>query len=265
MFNKPLNPQFCQADVSGSALVLGDCLEVMKYISSKSVQLILADLPYGTTACKWDSIIPLEPLWNEYKRIIKDNGAIVLFGAEPFSTMLRAKEIDLYKYDWVWVKSRKTGFLNSKNRPLSQNENIIVFSKSITAAGNKNIMLYNPQGLIECNKVRHGDKNKCIADDGGHKYYRKSQSKNYIQQFTNYPTTVLNYANEPKPIHPTQKPLKLMKYLIKTYSNENDLVLDNTMGSGTTCLAAKELNRKFIGIEKEKKYYDISVTRICGS
>lgn len=255
-------PHYCKTDVSGSALVLGDCLEVMKYIEDKSVQLILADLPYGTTACKWDSIIPLEPLWNEYKRIIKDNGAIVLFGAEPFSTMLRAKEIDLYRYDWVWVKSRKTGFLNSKNRPLSQNENILVFSKSITAAGNKNIMLYNPQGLIECNKVRHGDKNKCIADDGGHKYYRKSQSKNYLQQFTNYPTTILNYANEPKPVHPTQKPLELMKYLIKTYSNETDLVLDNAMGSGTCPLASAILNRRFIGIEKDDDYFKIAVNRL---
>ena len=262
--NEAHQPPLQQCSVSGSALFNADCMDILPLIPDKSVQLILADLPYGTTANKWDSIIPLEPLWEEYKRIIKDNGAIVLFGAEPFSTMLRYSNIEWYKYDWIWVKSRKTGFLNSKNRPLNQNENISVFSKSITAAGNSNIMLYNPQGLITINKKRHGDKNKCDADFNGHKYYRKSQSKEYLQEFTNYPTTILSFANEPKPIHPTQKPLELMKYLISTYSNENDMVLDNTMGVGTTCLGAKELNRSFIGIEKEVKYYELAVGRVFG-
>ena len=252
------------ADVSGSALFNADCMDILPLIPNKSVQLILADLPYGTTANKWDSVLPLNELWNEYKRIIKDNGAIVLFGAEPFSTILRSSNMEWYRYDWIWVKSRKTGFLNSKNRPLNQNENISVFSKFITAAGNKNIMLYKPQGLIEINKTRHGDKNKCNADFNGHKYYRESQSKEYLQKFTNYPTTVLNFSNEPKPIHPTQKPLELIKYLIKTYSNENDYVLDNTMGVGTCPLAAKELNRSFIGIEKEVKYYELAVGRVFG-
>lgn len=247
---------------AGIELYHADCFDVLPLIADKSVDAIIADLPYGTTACKWDSVLPLDKLWEQYKRIIKDNRAIVLFGAEPFSTILRAKEINLYRYDWVWVKSRKTGFLNSKNRPLNQNENILVFSKAITAAGYKNTMLYNPQGLIECNKIRHGDKNKCIADDAGHKYYRKSQSKNYLQQFTNYPTTVLNYANESKPLHPTQKPTELLEYLIKTYTNEGDTILDNTMGSGTTGLACLNTNRKFIGIEKEKQYFDIAVKRL---
>jgi site-specific DNA-methyltransferase (adenine-specific) len=162
------------------------------------------------------------------------------------------------------ISGRKTGFLNSKNRPLNQHENISVFSKFITAAGNENIMLYKPQGLIEINKTRHGDKNKCKADFDGHKYYRESQSKEYLQKFTNYPTTVLNFSNEPKPIHPTQKPLELLEYLVKTYTNEGDMVLDNCMGSGTTCLGAKELSRSFIGIEKEVKYYDLAVARVFG-
>ena len=259
MLNLPPNPQFCQTDVSGSTFVNADCFDVFPFIEDKSIQLILADLPYGSTANKWDSILPLDKLWEQYKRVLKDNGAVVLFGAEPFSTMLRTSNLEWYKYDWIWVKSRKTGFLNSKNRPLNQNENISVFSKFITAAGNKNIMLYNPQGLIEINKTRHGDKNKCGADFEGHNYYRKSQSKEYLQKFTNYPTTVLNFANEPKPIHPTQKPIELMEYLVKTYTNEGDIVLDNTMGSGTTNLACIKLNRKSIGIEKEKKYYDVAV------
>lgn len=261
MLNLPQKPQFCQTDVSGSTFINADCFDVFPFIEDKSIQLILADLPYGSTANKWDSILPLNKLWEQYKRVLKDNGAVVLFGAEPFSTMLRVSNLEWYKYDWIWVKSRKTGFLNSKNRPLNQNENISVFSKFITAAGNKNIMLYNPQGLIEINKTRHGDKNKCSADFEGHNYYRKSQSKEYLQKYTNYPTTVLNFDNEPKPIHPTQKPLSLMEYLVKTYTNEGDMVLDNTMGSGTTNLACIKLNRKSIGIEKEKQYYDVAVRR----
>ena len=261
MIDRITEQPFCQTRVSGSTFVNADCFDVFPFIEDKSIQLILADLPYGTTANKWDSVLPLDKLWEQYRRIIKDNGAVVLFGAEPFSTMLRSSNIEWFKYDWIWVKSRKTGFLNSKNRPLNQNENISVFSKSITAAGNKNIMLYNPQGLIEINKKRHGDKNKCKADFDGHKYYRESQSKEYLQKFTNYPTTVLNFNNEPKPIHPTQKPLELMEYLVKTYTNEDDMVLDNTMGSGTTNLACIKLNRKSIGIEKEKQYYDVAVRR----
>jgi site-specific DNA-methyltransferase (adenine-specific) len=267
MLNLPQKPKWDIARVSHSTLVNADCFDIFPFIEDKSVQLILADLPYGSTANKWDSILPLDKLWEQYKRVLKDNGAVVLFGAEPFSTMLRASNLKWYKYDWIWVKSRKTGFLNSKNRPLNQNENISVFSKFITAAGNKNIMLYNPQGLIEINKTRHGDKNKCSADFEGHNYYRKSQSKEYLQKYTNYPTTVLNFDNEPKPIHPTQKPLDLMEYLIKTYTNEGDMVLDNTMGSGTTNLACLKLNRKSIGIEKEKQYYDTAVRRLssyCG-
>ncbi len=265
MLNLPLNPQFCQTDVSGSALVLGDCLEVMKYIPSKSVQLILADLPYGTTACKWDSIIPLDLLWNEYKRIIKDNGAIVLTASQPFTTKLISSNYEMFKYEWIWIKKKSnSGFAHAKNKPLKKHENILVFS--LAPMGHFNLlgdkrMFYNPQGLIEINKKRN---NNTFQDAS---FGKRPSSRNTLQMFENYPNNLLYYDVEQKGkyIHPTQKPLELMKYLIKTYSNENDLVLDNTMGSGTTCLAAKELNRKFIGIEKEQKYYDIAVARICGS
>lgn len=260
-----LPPHYCKTDVSGSALVLGDCLEVMKYIPSKSVQLILADLPYGTTSCKWDSIIPLEPLWAEYKRIIKDNGAIVLTASQPFTTKLISSNYEMFKYEWIWIKKKSnSGFAHAKNKPLKKHENILVFS--LAPMGHFNLlgdkrMFYNPQGLIEINKKRN---NNTFQDAS---FGKRPSSRNTLQMFENYPNNLLYYDVEQKGkyIHPTQKPLELMKYLIKTYSKEDDVVMDNTMGSGTTCLAAKELNRKFIGIEKEEKYYDIAVSRVCGS
>ena len=261
MLNLPLNPQFCQTDVSGSALVLGDCLEVMKYIPSKSVQLILADLPYGTTACKWDSIIDLPLLWEQYKRIIKDNGAIVLTAMQPFTTELISSNKKMFKYTWVWNKVKPGNFLTAKLKPMQNHEDIVIFSKANTANCNKNNMLYIPQ-LEKREKIR---KYKKEADSDI--YARKNTTSiEYTTDFK-YPKSILEIsnANQKNKLHPTQKPLELMKYLIKTYSNENDLVLDNCMGSGTTCLASKELNRKFIGIEKEQKYYDIAVSRVCGS
>lgn len=252
------------ADVSGSALFNADCMDILPLIPDKSVQLILADLPYGTTACKWDTIIDLELLWRQYNRIIKDNGAIVLTASQPFTSALIMSNPKLFKYQWIWVKTKKTGFTNGKNRPLTQHEDVLVFSKANVANGSKLMMKYNPQGLLPLNKIRKGDKNKSDGDFNGQKYYRPSQSKDYIQEFTNYPTTVLNFQSEGKILHPTQKPLDLMKYFIATYSDKNDYVLDNTMGVGTTCLGAKELNRKFIGIEKEVKYYELAVGRVFG-
>ena len=252
------------ADVDGSVLFNADCLDIMPLIPDKSVQLILADLPYGTTACKWDTIIPFDKLWEQYERIIKPNGAIVLTASQPFTSSLVMSNPKLFKYQWVWVKSKKTGFTNGKNRPLSQHEDILVFSKGNVANGSKLMMKYNPQGLQPLGKVRKGDKNKSIGDTNGQKYYRPSQSKDYVQEYTNYPTTILSMASEGKTIHPTQKPLELMKYLIKTYSNENDIVLDNTMGSGSTGVACVNTNRKFIGIEKEVKYYELAVARVFG-
>ncbi len=169
---------------------------------------------------------------------------------------------EMFKYQWVWVKSKKTGFTNGKNRPLSQHEDVLVFSKANVANGSKIMMKYNPQGLQPLGKVRKGDKNKSIGDTNGQKYYRPSQSKDYVQEFTNYPTTVLSVASEGKIMHPTQKPIALMEYLIKTYTNEGDVVLDNTFGSCSTGVACLNTNRKFIGIEKDEAYFKIAEQRI---
>ena len=259
MFNKPLNPQFCQTDVSGSALVLGDCLEVMKYIEDKSVQLILADLPYGTTACKWDSIIPLEPLWEQYERVIADNGVIVLTASNPFASALIMSNTKLFRYEWVWDKVIPTGFTMANYRPMMQHELVLVFSKGkMTYTPKGGYLLFNPQKTKRDKPIKgYAVTSSFLHDVTFDKKERVYNEKN--------PTSLITFKKDKIRLHTSQKPLELMKYLIKTYSNENDLVLDNTMGSGTTCLGAKELNRKFIGIEKEQKYYDIAVSRVCGS
>lgn len=251
-------------EVVGDAVLFNeDCLKVMPEIADKSVDMILCDLPYGTTACKWDTIIPFDKLWEQYERIIKDNGAIVLFGAEPFSSLLRVSNLKLYKYDWVWNKSRALGFTNAKNKPMNKHELISVFSKGTCANGSNKRMVYNPQGLLPYGKVVSGIKD-CKADreDGGHKFARKSHKESFIQEFTNYPTQTLNFNNEGKTLHPTQKPVALIEYLIKTYTNEGELVLDNTFGSNTTGEACKNLNRKYIGIEMDSNYFEIGVKRI---
>ena len=243
-------------------LMLGDCLERMKEIPDGSVDMILADPPYGTTACKWDSVIPLDKMWEQLKRIINPNGAIVLFGIEPFSSFLRYSNIKMFKYDWIWVKTKKTGFTNAKNRPLSNYEIVSVFSEGTVANCSPKRMPYNPQGLELLNKVRKGGKNKSKGDAIGHSYYRPSQDNNYNQEYTNYPVNVLYFANEGKTVHPTQKPVALMEYLIKTYTNEGETVLDFVMGSGTSGIAAKNTGRKFIGIEKDAGYFEIARQRL---
>lgn len=221
-------------------LKCGDCLELMKKIPNKSIDMVLCDLPYGTTACKWDIIIPFEDLWESYERIIKDNGAIILFGTEPFSSELRMSNLKLYKYDWIWEKTTASGFQLAKCKPLNNIENIIVFSKGATYPLSKNKMKYYPQGLIEFNKyVRHGI-NNIMTKTGSNK-----QSEKILQEYTNYPRRILKYKKDGK-LYPTQKPVALLEYLIKTYTNENDTVLDNCMGSGSTGVACKELNRSFI-------------------
>jgi len=235
------------AYVSGSALFNADCMDILPLIPDKSVQLILADLPYGTTACKWDTIIPFEPLWAQYERVIKDNGAIVLTASQPFTTVLINSNIKRFRYSWIWEKEQGVNFLMAKKQPLKVHEDICVFSKKQT--------VYNPQ-MTEGKPYISG------KGDSGEVTGRvkKVQTKN---NGTRYPRSVIQFKRETG-LHPTQKPLELMKYLIKTYSNENDYVLDNTMGVGTTCLGAKELNRKFIGIEKEVKYYELAVARVFG-
>lgn len=244
-------------------LMQGDCLELMKQIPDGSVDLILTDPPYGTTACKWDSVIPFDLMWKQLNRIIKPNGAIVLFGAEPFSSLLRCSNIKMFKYDWVWSKSRALGFTNAKNKPMNKHEIISVFSNGTCANGSSNKMPYYPQGLIPYGKKVSGLKS-CKADlnEGGHKFSRKSHKESFIQEFTNYPNQILEFKNEGKTVHPTQKPVLLLEYLIKTYTQENETVLDFTMGSGSTGVACKNTNRNFIGIELDNKYFEIAKNRI---
>ena len=236
----------------------GDCLEVMKDIPDESNDMILCDLPYGTTACSWDTIIPFEPLWEQYKRIIKDNGAIVLTASQPFTTKLINSNIELFKYEWIWERSRTVGFLNAKNAPLKKHENVCVFSKGKTANCNKNNMVYNPQGLIEINKVKKSVKQSDDTVVGN----RPSRNKDYVAKYTGYPTSIIKFNNENKQIHPTQKPIELCEYLIKTYTNENELVLDNCRGSGSTGVACINTNRNFIGIELSQEYFNIAKERI---
>jgi len=230
-------------------LIHGDCLEVMKSIDSGSIDMVLTDPPYGTTACKWDSVIPFDLMWEQLKRIIKPNGAIVLFGSEPFSSALRMSNIKQYKYDWVWVKEQGTGFLNSKKQPLKNNEQISVFY------GKQPV--YNPQ-------MRLGFKPYTTKKGGLTDNYRKDSVDEVVtvSNGERYPLNTLNYPRDKSKLHPTQKPVPLMEYLIKTYTNENETVLDFTMGSGTTGVACGNLGRSFIGIEMDKDYFDIAKERI---
>ena len=230
----------------------GDCLELMKEIPDGSIDMILCDLPYGTTACKWDNVIPFEPLWEQYNRIIKDNGAIVLFGSEPFSSALRMSNIKNFKYDWYWQKTKPSGHLNAKKQPLRKIENISVFyEKQCT---------YNPQGLIfgSFDNNRPSRKNKKKGE------YAFGIEKDFgISEATNYPNNVLSYSNgNNKNVHPTQKPVALLEYLIRTYTNEGEIVLDNCMGSGSTCVACVNTNRHYIGFELDPQYYDIACKRL---
>ena len=238
----------------------GDCLEVMKELSDNSIDFILTDLPYGTTDCKWDNIIPYEPMWAELKRIRKDNTAIALFGTEPFSSHLRLSNLKEFKYDWYWQKSNTPNFMQSKVMPLKNIENILIFSngKLFNHKTAKNNLKYFPQNLKVINEVRtkyRGKTNEML-------YERPSQTGTFISKYTNYPKTLLKYDNESKSQHPTQKPVALLEYLIKTYTKENETVLDFTMGSGSTGVACVNTNRDFIGIELDKEYYKIAKDRI---
>ena len=254
MLNLPQNPKWNIARVSHSTLVNADCFDVFPFIEDKSIDAIICDLPYGTTQNKWDSVLPLDKLWSVYKRILKPNGVVLLFGAEPFSSVLRLSNLKQYKYDWYWVKNKKTGFLNARKMPMQQVESISVFKDKIGD-------IYNP--IKELRTTQKAGNKKY----GNTQNYGK-QNGEYVDNQSDYilPANVLNIKTE-RGLHPTQKPLELMEYLVKTYTNEGDMVLDNTMGSGTTNLACLKLNRKSIGIEKEKQYYDVAVRRLssyCG-
>lgn len=239
---------------------LGDCLEVMKEIPDGSIDMILCDLPYGTTACSWDVIIPFVPLWKEYDRISKINCAILLFGSEPFTSKLRLSNIENYKYDWVWIKNRGTGISTAKSRPMKGHETISVFYKKPP--------VYTP--VMEITKSKHIFKcaEKNLKRNNTSNSDHHSLGGVYGGDFSKYiyPKSVLYYDtvnNRSKDrTHPTQKPVPLLEYLIKTYTTEGQTILDNCCGSGSTLVAARNLNRKFIGIEKEEKYFNISQERL---
>ncbi len=259
-------------------LYQGDCLELMKNVDDNSVDLILADLPYGTTdrtgkggsrIFEWDSVISLDLLWQQYKRILKKNGVVILTADQPFTSQLVLSNVEWFKYEWIWKKSRTTGFFTANYRPMKCTEDILVFSEGGAAAAsakNNNNMTYNPQDLIE-KKVKKKNGAKRLGKILGNVDFVGKNNKmlgnsEYEQKWTNYPNEILEFSIETNTIHPTQKPVALMEYLIKTYSNENEIILDNVMGSGTTGIAALNCNRNFIGIEKDAKYFEVSTTRI---
>lgn len=257
----------------------GDCLELMKDIPDKSIDMILCDLPYGVTACKWDTIIPFEPLWEQYNRIIKDNGAIILFGSEPFTAELIHSNIKNFKYEWIWEKQKASNFMSAKYQPLKYHENICVFSKSthnyypqrykvlefeeIKQMSDKELkQVFETRNYDRFGKI---DRRKTINNP----VTNKEHIGNDIKRIRNaddgyrYPKSILKINKEINTnLHPTQKPVKLLEYLIKTYTNEGDIVLDNCMGSGSTGVACLNTNRNFIGIELDEKYFEIAKKRI---
>lgn len=223
------------------------------------VDMILADPPYGTTSCKWDSVINFDEIWKRLKFLISENGCICLFGTEPFSSHLRLSNVEMYKYDYKWIKSKVGNFLNAKNSPMKKYEDVMCFSYGNIANGSKNMMRYYPQGLRPVHKILN---NKGKFKNGTTMEERPSRQGEYVQKYTNYPNNILTFNSELKTVHPTQKPVDLLEHLIKTYTLENDVVLDFTMGSGSTGVAAINLNRRFIGIELEEKYFNIAEERI---
>lgn len=238
----------------------------MKEIPDASVDLILTDPPYGTTACKWDSVIPFAPMWEQIKRVRKPNAAICLFGSEPFSSALRMSNIKEFKYDWVWEKNKNLSpnFVQAKNSPLKITENIVVFScGAIYHEGKTNRrMRYNPQGLVDCNVVTKRSGKLSDYNIGVH----RSSHGAYVRNKKNYPVNIIRYKfsshENGNRLHPTQKPIALLEWLIKTYTFEGETVLDFAMGSGSTGVAAKNLSRKFIGIERDEKYFEVAKNRI---
>lgn len=234
-------------------LWLGDCLDLMKKIPAQSVDMILCDLPYGTTRCQWDTVIPMGRLWRAYKRIIKTNGAIALFGTEPFASFLRTSNIDMYHYDWIWDKVKGTGFLNAKKQPLRNHEVICLFYKGQCT--------YNPQ-------MTHGHERKwtnCAVKRQSDVYNPMTKATAY-DSTDRYPRSIQVFSTDTQKmaLHPTQKPVALLEYLIRTYTNPGQVVLDNCMGSGSTGVACRHTGRAFIGIEKDEAYFNIAKMRILG-
>lgn len=232
-------------------LIKGDCLKELPKIPSDSVDMVLCDPPYGTTACKWDSVIPLEPMWKQLKRVIKFNGAIVMTAQQPFTTTLIASNMEMFKYCWVWDKGQGTGHLNAKKQPLKNCEDIPVFYTSQCT--------YSPQMRIGFKPYA------CKQGKTKSQNYGKQTGAYTVSDGTRYPLHRIEFIRDKGKIHPTQKPVALMEYLIKTYTNEGDLVLDFTMGSGTTGVACKNTKRNFIGIELDPEYFEVAKKRICQS
>jgi len=232
-------------------LYCGDCLNVMPTLTGP-FDMILADLPYGTTACKWDTVIPFEPLWEQYKRLIKKRGAVVLFGSQPFTSALVMSNVEWFKYDWIWRKSRPQGHLNAKRMPLLDIEHLSVFGNGLP--------VYFPQGTEPCEIVKANTPGR-VSSNG---IYGDTAKQEHVQTETNYPRQILDFpsVHNVGAYHPTQKPVALLEYLIRTYTNEGETVLDNTMGSGSTGVACVNTGRNFVGIEKEREYFAIAKQRI---
>ena len=257
-------------------IIHGDCLDEMMEIPEESIDMILCDLPYGITACKWDTVIPFIPLWEHYNRIIKDNGAIVLFGSEPFSSALRMSNIKNYKYDWVWEKQKASNFLGAKHQPLKHHEIISVFNvkgynpQKYNVIEIEDILSMTKKQLVDYHKNRNFDnfgvvdKRKNVNNETSNKELIGSDITRIRNKDdgTRFPKSIIKINKEARNVHPTQKPVALMEYLIKTYTNEGDLVLDNCAGSFTTAIASENLKRNWICIEKEEKYCEIGEKRI---
>ena len=245
-------------------LLQGDCLNEMSKVSDSSVDLILVDLPYGTSACSWDVVIPMDQLWKQYLRVLKPNGTVVLFGSEPFSSLVRSSNLEMYKYDWKWVKPRGANFLNAKYQPMKNYEDIMVFSRCPASySRSRDSMVYypimgvgEPYKLMSCKQKL--EKNNSTV---------RSSIKSVVtdNKGLRYPKATLEFKSDKDKLHPTQKPVDLLEYLIRTYTVEGMVVLDSCMGSGSTGVACKNLNRSFIGIELDEGYFDIAKQRINGS
>ena len=268
MMNLQLPPHYCKTDVMRSVLVHADCFDVFPYIADESVQLILCDLPYGTTACKWDSVLPFDKLWEQYERIVKPNGAIVLTASQPFTSALVMSNTKLFRYEFIWDKIKGSGFLNANKMPIIRHETILVFYKKLPTY-NKQMKPRNPNSH-SLGRVENYTKKEAKNTDGvygmqGIEFKRRNVINDYSLKNPDsiIEISVGNNRGKYKRLHPTQKPTELFEYLIKTYTNEGDLVLDNTAGSGTTAIACLNTKRQFIVMEKEQKYYDIILKRVA--
>jgi len=259
-----------QENIMTVSIKQGDCLELMAAVAPRSVDLILCDLPYGTTdrkgkkgsrIFKWDSPLPLDKLWTHYERILKPTGTVVLFGDQPFTSKLVLSKVDWFKYEWIWKKNRTTGFLLANYRPMKQTEDILVFSPlgAAAASAKKGNMTYNAQNLIPKVVKKKNDPSRLGKILGVEKFIGKGNkllgNSEYEQKYTNYPKEILEFAADRDTTHPTQKPLALTEYLVKTYSNSGEVVMDNCMGSGTTGVACMNTGREFIGFELEEEYF----------